>query len=59
MLLFGHPLPRVRLDVDAVILEFMAGVERHLEATARPLHSNMATSDPVGSWCLCGSFPRM
>jgi phosphoglycolate phosphatase-like HAD superfamily hydrolase len=38
MQLFGHPLQLVMLDVDGVILDLMAGFERHLEAAARHLH---------------------
>jgi phosphoglycolate phosphatase-like HAD superfamily hydrolase len=38
MQLFGHPLKLVILDVDGVILDIMAGFERHLEAAARQLH---------------------
>jgi phosphoglycolate phosphatase-like HAD superfamily hydrolase len=38
MQLFGHPLKLVILDVDGVILDLMAGFERHLEAAARQLH---------------------
>jgi phosphoglycolate phosphatase-like HAD superfamily hydrolase len=38
MQLFGHPLQLVILDVDGVILDLMAGFERHLEAAARQLH---------------------
>jgi len=35
---FGHPLQLVMLDVDGVILDLMAGFERHLGATTRQLH---------------------
>jgi len=38
MQLFGHPLELVILDVDGVILDLMAGFERHLEAAAGQLH---------------------
>ena len=38
MQLFGHPLQLVMLDVDGVILDLMAGFERHLGATTRQLH---------------------
>jgi hypothetical protein len=38
MQLFSHPLQLVILDVDGVILDLMAGFERHLEAAARQLH---------------------
>jgi phosphoglycolate phosphatase-like HAD superfamily hydrolase len=37
MPLFGHPLKLVILDVDGVILDLMAGFERHLEAAAAQL----------------------
>ncbi len=38
MQLFGHPLKLVILDVDGVILDLMAGFERHLQAAAAQLH---------------------
>jgi phosphoglycolate phosphatase-like HAD superfamily hydrolase len=38
MQLFGHPLKLVILDVDGVILDLMAGFERHLQAAAKQLH---------------------
>jgi phosphoglycolate phosphatase-like HAD superfamily hydrolase len=38
MQLFGHPLQLVIPDVDGVILDLMAGFERHLDAAARQLH---------------------
>ena len=38
MQLFGHPLKLVILDVDGVILDLMAGFERHLQAAAQQLH---------------------
>jgi len=38
MQLSGHLLQLVMLDADGVILELMAGFERHLDTAARQLH---------------------
>ena len=37
MQLFGHPLQLVRLNVDGIILDLMAGLEGHLQAATLPL----------------------
>ena len=53
MQLFGHPLTLVILDIDGVILDLMAGFERHLEANggaaapAHRAHSSLPRGGPL------------